>query len=45
MHWVLLIFMQGAINAITFDDYQSCINAGNQIMQSGNAYSYACAEK
>ena len=44
MHWVLLVLMQGAIHSVSFEDYQSCVNAGNKMVSSMNA-KYICAEK
>lgn len=31
MNFVLFVLMQGAIHAIPFEDYQSCINASKQM--------------
>lgn len=45
MHWVLIVFMSSSIHSVNFEDYQSCINAGNKIQQSSSSVKFICAEK
>ena len=33
MHYFLIFFINSSIHGVTFDDYHSCVNAGNQINQ------------
>jgi len=45
MHWALIFLIQGSIQSVTFDDYQSCVNAGNNLVIAGTHFKYVCVEK
>jgi len=45
MGWALIFVLKANIHAVSFADYQSCINAGNQLVMNGTKIKYICVEK
>lgn len=45
MGWALVFMLQASIHQISFNDYQSCVNAGNKININGQVAKFVCVEK
>lgn len=45
MHWVLFVLMSGSIHSINFEDYQSCVNAGNKMKAFSTSINFVCTDK
>jgi len=46
MHWVLMMIIGSQLTAINFNDYESCVNAGEKIKKSEIIrINYVCVER